>query len=222
MIVVVGQPVYRPLEGSVAVNGFPARVALAAATHGRVVQLVGKAGEDPDGDAVVLALARGGVGHVALLRDAGVSTPRAPEAIGGDPDSPAAGGTTATQDEASVQFASQRQALDAADVELALRYLTDFSVVVLGEAADPEIVRVVAAAAGWADARIVLVVPAGTTIPDALPPETIVFEAPDEDPDGVFAALVGSFAAALDGGDDPAKAFHASVEATGWTLAPAD
>jgi len=222
VIVVVGQPVYRPLEESLAVNGFPARVALAAAKHGRAVQLVGKAGEDPEGDAVVLALARGGVGHVALLRDAGMSTPRVPEVLGVDPDRPDDGGTTATQAEASVQLATNRQALDAADVDLALRYLTDFSVLVLGESADQEIVRVVAAAAGWADARLIVVLPAGAPVPDGLPPDAIVFEAPDDDPDGVFAAMVGSFAAALDDGNDPAAAFHASVEAAGWTPAPDD
>lgn len=205
-----------------AVEGFPARVALAAATQGRAVQLVGKAGEDPAGDAVVLALARGGVGHVALLRDAGMSTPRVPEGIGGDPDTPDDGGTTATPTDASVQLATPRQALDAADVDLALQYLTEFSVLVLGEPADQEIVRVVAAAAGWAGARMIVVVPAGAPVPDELPPEAIVFEAPDDDPDGVFAAMVGSFAAALDDGDDPGAAFHASVEAAGWTPTPAD
>jgi hypothetical protein len=219
VIVVVGQPVYRPLEESLAVDGFPARAALAAATHGRAVQLVGKAGEDPAGDAVVLALALGGVGHVALLRDAGMSTPRVPEVLGGDPDAPDDGGTTATQAEASVEPATHRQALDAADVDLALRYLTEFSVLVLGESADQEIVRVVAAAAGWADARLIVVLPAGALVPEGLPPDAIVFEAPDDDPDGVFAAMVGSFAAALDDGDDPLGAFRASVESGGWTPA---
>jgi hypothetical protein len=222
VIVVVGQPVYRPLEESLAVNGFPARAALAAATHGRAVQLVGKAGEDPAGDAVVLALARGGVGHVALLRDAGMSTPRVPEVLGGDPDTPDDRGTTAAQAEASGEPATHRQALDAADVDLALRYLTEFSVLVLGESADQEIVRVVAAAAGWADARLIVVLPAGGAIPDGLPPDAIVFEAPEVDPDGVFAGMVGAFAAALDDGSDPATAFQVSVAETGWEASVED
>jgi hypothetical protein len=42
-------------------------------------------------------------------------------------------------------------------------------------------------------------------------------EAPDEDPDGVFAETVGAFAAALDDGDDPAVAFRSTVRAEGWT-----
>jgi hypothetical protein len=184
--------------------------------------LVGKAGEDPAGDAVVLALARGGVGHVALLRDAGMSTPRVPEVLGGDPDTPDDRGTTAAQAEASGEPATHRQALDAADVDLALRYLTEFSVLVLGESADQEIVRVVAAAAGWADARLIVVLPAGGAIPDGLPPDAIVFEAPEVDPDGVFAGMVGAFAAALDDGSDPATAFQVSVAETGWEASVED
>ena len=54
-------------------------------------------------------------------------------------------------------------------------------------------------------------------VPDDLPRDAIVFEAPDEDPDGVFAEMVGAFAAALDDGADPAVAFRSTVEAEGWT-----
>lgn len=188
MIVVIGQPVFHATEPIPRVGGLAAHVAMAAAAHGRSVQLVGKAGADPEGDAVVLALARGGVGHVAMLRDAGMSTP-------------------------------DGSALDSADVDLALRYLTSFNVLVLGERAAPDLLGVVGAAAGWADARLIVVLAAGTAIPDGLPPDAIVFEAPDADPDGVFAAMVGSFAAALDDGDDPAIAFRSTVEEAGWTPA---
>lgn len=222
MIVVVGQPVYRPLGEGLVVGGLPVRIALAAAAHDRAVQLVGKAGEDPEGNAVVLALARAGVGHVALLRDAGMSTPRQPEIIDKDPESLGDVGTMATRAEARGSVVARGQTLDADDVELALRYLTTFSVLVLGEPAGQEIVRIVTAAASWADARLIVVVAAGQPVPDALPPDAIVFEAPDDDPDGVFAEMVGAFAAALDDGDDPAVAFRSTVEAEGWTPAPVD
>ncbi len=53
-------------------------------------------------------------------------------------------------------------ALEAADVELGLRYLTDFAVVVLAEPADPATIAVVADATRWGEARMVLVV-AGRT-----------------------------------------------------------
>ena len=43
----------------------------------------------------------------------------------------------------------------------------------------------------------------GSAVPDGLPADAVVFEAPDDDPDGVFADLVGSFAAALDDGVEP-------------------
>ena len=48
-------------------------------------------------------------------------------------------------------------ALEAADVELGLRYLTDFAVVVLAEPADPQTIAVVADAARWGEARMILV-----------------------------------------------------------------
>ena len=37
------------------------------------------------------------------------------------------------------------------------------------------------------------------------------------DPDGVFAELVGTFAAARDSGTDPGAAFQATIAAEGWT-----
>lgn len=227
MIVVVGQPLYRESEAGVAVDGLPARIALAAAAHGRSVQLVGKAGEDQAGDAVVLALAQGGVGHVALLREAGRPTPRvasasddAIEAAAQTPtgavepdDEPPASGSPFEPPNAGAT-------LEAADVDLALRYLTEFAVLVLADPAASDVVRVVSAAAGWADSRLIVVVPAGEAVPEGLPPDAVAFEAPDADPDGVFAAMVGSFAAALDGGGDPAEAFRSSVDSGGWTPTP--
>lgn len=223
MIVVIGQPLYRETEAGPVADGIAARIAITAAGHGRSVQLVGKAGEDSAGDAVVLALARGGVGHVAVLREAGRPTPRI-ESIGadsGDASEPSAA-SIAVEDEAAdtgliAATVEGDLALEAADVDLALRYLTDFAVVVLAVRADAEMVRIVTTAAGWADARLIVVVPAGEAEPAGLPPDAIVFEAPDADPDGVFAAMVGAFAAALDDGDDLADAFRSTVAAAGWT-----
>ncbi len=219
-------------EAGPVADGLPARIALSAAAHGRAVQLVGKAGEDEAGDAVVLALAHGGVGHVALLRGAGRPTPRAaaPEFDRTDAETGAVPETLARALDADVDIeptepvaadatgerSTAEVGLEAADVELALRYLTEFAVLVLADPADVEMVRVVAAASSWADARLIVVVAAGEAEPAGLPPDAIVFEAPDADPDGEFAAMVGSFAAALDDGDDPAAAFRSSVAAAGW------
>lgn len=213
---------YRDANEGAVVGGRAAQIALAATARGRSVQLVSKAGEDAPGDAIVMALAKGGVGHVAMLRDAGRPTPRiAPdrrvmEALAPTLDSPltaVADGQEARADEVT---------LDTVDVDLALRYLTEFAVLVLADSADPEMARAAAAAASWADARLIVVVAAGESEPAGLPPDAIAFEAPDADPDGVFAAMVGSFAAALDDGDEPAAAFRATVAAGGWTHSSED
>jgi hypothetical protein len=212
VIVVIGPVVYRATDTNLTADGLAAQIALRAASDGRSVQLVGKAGEDPEGDAVLLALARGGVGHVTMLRDAGMATPRAAAPIDDDPAEP----------DGAVKTVSNAAGLDSGDIELALRYLTDFSVLVLAVPADPDIARVVTAAAGWGDVRLILVLPIGDAVPDGLPVDAIAFEAPDSDPDGVFAAMVGSFAAALDEGSDPGTAFHRTVEEAGWTPALSD
>src|SRR4051812_42332685 len=80
MVVVVGVPVWRAGEAR-GPDGMAARIAIAAATAGAAVELVGRVGDDPTGDALVLALSRAGVGHVAVLRDSGRETPvvQAPE-----------------------------------------------------------------------------------------------------------------------------------------------
>lgn len=230
MIVVVGQPLYRESETGAEASGLPASVALAAAAHGRSVQLVGKAGEDEAGDAVVLALAKGGVGHVALLREAGrptswAASPR--DDLGQTAETPteaveADAEREPTASEVAGEPGTTAITLDSADIDLALRYLTDFTVLVLADPADPDVVRVAAAAASWGDSRLIVVVPAGRAEPGGLPPDAIVFEAPDVDPDGVFASMVGSFAAALDDGGDPAQAFRSSVDSGGWTPATAE
>ena len=63
-------------------------------------------------------------------------------------------------------------------------------------------VEAVADAARWNGAQLLMVVGPDVVPADGLPPDAIVFEAPADDPDGVFATLVGTFAAALDDGAD--------------------
>ena len=218
MIVVIGSPIGRSVDGATAAGGTASRIALAAARTGRSVQLVGKTGDDAIADGVVLDLARGGVGHVALLRDPARATPLEGSLVTvdetgvlGDDDGQQAPSPDVIPAEAD------GPALEAADVDLGLRYLTEFAVVALAEPASPETVAVVAEAARWGEAQLVLVLRAGEPVPDGLPPDAIVFEAPNSDPDGAFATLVGIFAAALDDGTDPGDAFRASVASDGWT-----
>ncbi len=164
MIIVVGQLLYRAAEDGGSAEGLAARIGLAAASAGRSVQLVGKTGEDPEGDALLLALAHGGVGHVAVLRDAGMHTPIA-EPIEADNGSLQDETSPATAPEVFDEATDGRSGLDAGDIDLALRYLTNFSVIVLAGTANDEIARVVASAADWADARLVVVVPSGVADP---------------------------------------------------------
>jgi hypothetical protein len=218
VIVVIGSPIGWLREGAVVPTGTPARAALAAAAAGRQVQLVGRTGDDPTADALLLSLANGGVGHVALLRDPARRTPLVPEPSSED------AGPAIPEDDPSVPAPEPPSisSLDAGDVDLGLRYLTNFTVVVLAEPADPGVARVVADAASWNGARLVVVVGAGAEPPAELPPDAIVFEAPIDDPDGDFAALVGRFAAALDDGADAGVAFRSSLAEEGWTEAVAD
>ena len=141
--------------------------------------------------------------------------PRLPLADEGGDDGPEMDGqATATGTDPDLLDAP---ALDVGDVDLGLRYLTQIDVLVLAEPSQPEIVKVVADAARWGEATLVLVVGPGMSVPDDLPPGAIVFEAPPTDPDGVFAEFVGSFAAALDDGTEPGEAFRAAMATDGWT-----
>ena len=73
VIVVIGDPILHPFDGHApALAGGPAAaIARACVLAGATVQLAGKVGDDPAGDEVLLSLNRDGIGHVALLRNAG-------------------------------------------------------------------------------------------------------------------------------------------------------
>jgi hypothetical protein len=108
--------------------------------------------------------------------------------------------------------------LDAADLELALRYLSDARTIVVVELDDARSLAAAVDAAGWSQGALVVIIPAGGTPPNGLPSAAIVLEAPSSDPEGAFAALVGTLAAGLDRGLDPAAAFAESMAATpAWT-----
>jgi hypothetical protein len=221
VIVVVGSPIGWLRDEVVVPTGTPARAALAAAAAGRSVQLVGRTGDDPTADGLLLSLAQGGVGHAALLRDASLATPLIADPPFDDPGDTSPDGEVEGPADAAPEPAAVHS-LDAADVDLGLRYLTEFAVLILAEPAGPEVIRVVADAARWNAAKLVIVVEAGTDATDGLPSDAIVFEAPIDDRDGAFAALVGRFAAALDDGTESADAFRESISAEGWTQANSD
>lgn len=237
MIVIVGSPIAEPAGHAIAAGGLSAAVALAAAGAGASVQIVGRVGEDTAGDQVLLALAAAGVGHVAVLREPGRTPPPPPPTAGESPssDPPALGdalldnddnevdgsGLLAGEvaDESTTDRDTEGLSMDAADLELALRYLPDYRVVVLASDADPAALATVVAAAGWAGAHlIVLVATASTT--NELPADATVLERPPADPDGAFARVVAAYAVALDQGREPRAAFDEASGSGGWAAVP--
>lgn len=211
MIVVVGSPVHRALPDGAAAEGLSARIALAAAGRGSSVQLVGKIGEDPEGDAVVLALSGGHVGHVALLREGARRTPRlidgqSADGLDEEPQPPIL----------MPADASAPPTLEPADVDLALRYLTEFAVLVVAEPGS-EILRVAVAAASWHEATLIVLLRPGDEIAVDVPDSAIVLEGPGSEAEAAFAELVGSMAARIDAGEEPGSALREVATSAGWT-----
>jgi sugar/nucleoside kinase (ribokinase family) len=215
VIVVVGSPAGRIVEGRITLAGMAGETARAAAATGAEVQLVGRVGGDPAADALLLALAAAGVGHVAVLRDPARPTPVEGEAVGDGSDDidPVDTGAEPTAPQ------NPPIELDAGDVDLGLRYLTEFAVLVVAPPATADVLRMAVDGARWASAGLILVVDAEAPPDLALPPDAIVLEAPEDDPDGAFATVVGRLAAALDGGAAADAAFAQVVESAGWTVA---
>lgn len=196
-------------------DGLAPAIACAAAAAGARVELISKAGDDPAGDAVLLALARAGVGHVATLRDPSRLTPV--RAQTDEPTDPAAdegteGPTEAGGDGESGAVAEQdppanlRPTLDAADVSLALRYLTDFEVLVTVHPSS-ELLAEAVSATGWTGARLVVVLEPEGDVPTGVPGDALVVAAAADDAEGV-GARIGRYAAALSRGDDAAAAYR--------------
>ncbi|MEX2010807.1 MAG: PfkB family carbohydrate kinase [Chloroflexota bacterium] len=203
MIVVVGNPIARAPDSGGGLAGVPAEAAAAAARAGATVQLVGKAGEDRAGDDLMLALARAGVGHVALLRDAAHATPIVAAVDQDDElgDAPGSAPSVIPADPA------ERPSLDAADVELALRYLQDYTTVVIAEPQPNAVMTIVVDAASFVGAALLLVVDRAADGSEP-PASAVVFEAPGSDPDGAFATMLGELAAAIDRGTPVGAAFR--------------
>jgi hypothetical protein len=201
-------------------DGLAPEIATAAAAAGARVELISKAGDDPAGDAVLIALARAGVGHVATLRDPARLTPVRP--LPNEPTDPADPALEAAVDrvadsesDAKPQASSPpsspsasdlEPALDAADVALALQYLTDFEVLVAVHAS-PELLAEGISATRYSGARLVVVVPPESDVPSGLPADALVVAAAADDAEGV-GRRIGRYAAALSRGDDAAAAYR--------------
>ena len=190
MIVVVGRP---GLDANDEVDRPAGLICLAAAAQSARVELVGSIGDDPAGDRVALALGKAGVGHAALLRDPAAVTPRAAGPAGPLP------------------------RLDGQDVELGLAYLADYRVLVVAEPMDASVLHAAGRAAEFQGAALIVLVAAAAPSPPGLPDHATVLEMPAEgEGEGAFAALVGRYGAALDGGSAPEDAWRDALAAGGW------
>ncbi len=214
MIVVIGSPVLRrdPATTAVDVVGLPGRIAMAAASANRTVQLVGKVGDDDAGDTLLNALTTAGVGHAATLRDASNATPTsdAPPAAADDDPFPA---------DDFVDALPLGLPLEAGDVQLALRYLTEFRVVVIAAPLDAQTLATAIESAGFAGAHVIRLDGGTDDVPTDI--AMTAFEAPADD-EPAFAAMVGQYAAGLDGGRTAADAFTDATRGTNWERARAD
>jgi hypothetical protein len=221
VIVVVGTPHLRIRMPKQEAAGLAVGIGAAAVTAGADVELVGKIGDDPAGEVVLLDLAAREIGHVAILRDPSRATPETADPDGADADpfeELAPDGEPQPEPPPAETVAAPT--LEPADIELALRYLPDYRVLVVAEPLPPAALEVVVAASRWSGAALVIVLIHGSDPVDV--PEATVLEAPAGDPDDAFASVVGGYAAALDRGEEPAEAFTSASAATGWAAAAAD
>ena len=228
MIVVIGDPSLRPAGESLTAepDGPAAAIARGCAQAGAMVQLAGKVGDDPPGDEILLGLTRHGIGHVALLRDAGTTTPIGQPSIA-PPDEDVAPDDADAEAESEPVAAPERppapvSVLAPEDLDLALRYLSSFSVLVVAQPLQPATLAVAIESAAYSGAHLILIdaTEAETAATSKVPVDDITaLESPADDPDGDFAGLVGRYAAAFDGGAAPAAAFRTALGAAGWEAA---
>ena len=202
MIVVIGSLRLRGAGDDAEGVGLAASIATAAAAEGALVEVIARVGDDRAGDSLLISLARHHVGHVAVLRDPARSTTM----------------TTATADiDVAATDVAERSSVDdgprleAADANLALRYLPQTSVIVAVHLADDVLAEAIHGAS-WAESALVVVVPPHADVPVDLPEGAITLEVDDSDESAAGAAIV-RYAAALDRGDMPREAFDALLAA---------
>ncbi len=212
MIVVIGHPIVALDDGARRPAGAAAVAALTAARAGATVQLVGKIGDDDAGDDLLVALARGGVGHVALQRDPSRPTPLLVEGVTTE-DLDFGGETTVPLIEPADRL--QRPALEPADVELGLRYLTDFRAIVVAEPLATAVLRVAADAAAYASAELIVVTADAPDVAADIPPGALALAVPPDGSADGFAELLGTIAAAVDGGSSAADGLRAATGRVG-------
>lgn len=201
MIVVIGSIRLRGSGADADAAGLASEIAIAAAGADARVEVITRLGDDPAGDAVLLALARHRVGHVAVLRDAGTAT----EVIAGPDDA----AVPATDETDGGTLTTRGSVLEPADANLALRYLPEMGVVVAVHL-DAAVLAEAVAAASWAETSLIVIVAPGGGVPPGLPEDAVTLELDDSD-DSSAGGAIGRYAAALDRGDAPRDAYDVLI-----------
>ena len=199
MIVVIGSAQLVIADGERSAGGLAVDIARAAASGGSRVEFIARIGDDPAGDDLLVALSRHKIGHVATLRDASRPTPVS--VVLDDVAGPA-------ELEPSTDTAGPDadHALEREDVGLALRYITDFDVVVAVHVGR-EVLLEVAEASGWASAHLVVVGRSGDDAPASIPGDSLVIVDDSDDGESAVGAAIGRYAAAVERGEDPKTAY---------------
>jgi hypothetical protein len=115
--------------------------------------------------------------------------------------------------------------LDAADIELGLRYVSDCRVLVIAESLAGPALAAAVDGAQYHRAELIVAAPMGTSGDAAatLPDHATVLTQPEGDEAvGAFTELVGRYAALLDSGRGAADAWRDALNATGWEQAASD
>jgi hypothetical protein len=107
---------------------------------------------------------------------------------------------------------STGEALEAADLELALRYLPGVGTIVLVDDGRGELLAAAAAAAAWGAAGLIVVGSEGAATAD-VPATALVLQPPPSDPDGTFAGFVAALAIRLEAGGESAEALRLTIAA---------
>lgn len=176
------------------------------------MEVAGRVGDDPEGDALLFALSKASVGHAAVIRDPARHTPIASPPVPADDDvSPLAS--------VAVAPTVPGLRLDGADVTLALRYLDPAGVLVVTDDLASDALAAAVEGGEFAGLRLVLLVDNGAVPTAALPADATILAVPErgeDDGTGAFELLVGAFAAALDAGATPKEAFAAASAGAAW------
>lgn len=220
MVVVIGSPVAVMAGKRILPAGRSVAVAEAVHHAGGDVQLVGKVAEDLAGDAIVLDLGRRGIGHAALARAESGLTPKGAIPVAAadeiaEPTTPdlavaAESGPDETPDGPRLPDGLP---LDAADLKVALGYLPEIGAIVVAAQLTDDAARVVADAAGFHDAPLVVLAEPGAALPAAFS-SAIVLEAPEAEVS--FDRLVGAFAVRLESGANASDALREVTAEAGW------